>query len=346
MRYIGSKGLLLDNINQVIEENVDGANSFMDIFSGTASVARYFKKSYEVMSNDIIYFSYVLQKATIENDKEPSFKTLKKSGIEDPFKYLEEEPLDKFQFNNKKSFIQNNYSPNEFSDRMYFTNENARRIDFIRVKIEEWFSKKYILENEYFYLLAGLIEAVPFISNISGTYGAYLKHWDKRALKPLRMVKPEVMTNSKLNKSFNADGNELVREIKGDILYIDPPYNNRQYLPNYHVLETIAKYDHPEIYGITGLRPYKEVKSKYCNKSSVAETFSDLIENANFEHIVLSYSTEGIMDSESIINILEKWCIKESIKEYRFPYRRYKGKLSAKKHDLHELIFYAQKKVY
>jgi len=93
-------------------------------------------------------------------------------------------------------------------------------------------------EIEYYYLLASLIEGVPYVSNITGTYGAYLKEWDKRALKAFEMARPDVIDNGKANRSYNADANALIRELEGDILYIDPPYNSRQYAPNYHLLET------------------------------------------------------------------------------------------------------------
>ncbi|SFA86468.1 MULTISPECIES: DNA adenine methylase [unclassified Bacillus (in: firmicutes)] len=343
MRYIGTKTLLIDNIQSVIEKNIPYASSFLDIFSGTATVARNFKNKYQTYSNDQLYFSFVLQKATIENDSIPSFEGLKSLNINDPFSYLDNFPLENYSFTKENSFIWKNYSPHEDCDRMYFSIENAKRIDFIRNEIEKWYINDLILENEYYYLLAGLIEAVPYISNISGTFGAYLKHWDKRALKPLEMVRLPVTTNNKLNICFNKDANQLIREIEGDILYIDPPYNTRQYLPNYHLLETIAKYDYPEIYGVTGLRPYKDVKSKYCNKKDVITEFSDLIENAKFKYIVVSYSNEGIMDEKVIVDILNTYCDSDTVKVYKIPYRRYKGKLSSKEHNLHELIFFAKK---
>ena len=132
-------------------------------------------------------------------------------------------------------------------------------------------------DNEYYYLLAGLIEAVPYISNIAGTYGAYLKHWDKRTNKKLELVRIKTIKNSMSNMCFNEDSNELIKKISGDILYIDPPYNSRQYATNYHLLETISRYDNPNIYGKTGLRPYQDLKSKYCLKREVVDTFSNLI---------------------------------------------------------------------
>ena len=82
MRYIGCKTLLLNNIKEVIDDNVKKASIFCDIFSGTSTVARYFKKYYEILSNDNLYFSYVLQKATIENNKIPKFNKLNFNPIE------------------------------------------------------------------------------------------------------------------------------------------------------------------------------------------------------------------------------------------------------------------------
>ena len=74
-------------------------------------------------------------------------------------------------------------------------------------------------ENEYYYLLAGLIEGVPFVSNITGTYGAYLKRWDKRAYKDFSMIRLEVVDNGYQNRCYNMDSNQLIRQIEG-IFYI------------------------------------------------------------------------------------------------------------------------------
>lgn len=344
MRYIGSKGLLLEKIETIIDENVSDAQSFCDIFSGTSTVARHFKRKYEVISNDLLHFSYVLQRATIENENYPDFKRIKEYLGEDPFDYFEKIKVDRDMLL-RTPFIFENYSPNEKSDRQYFSNENALRIDFIRQSIDYWHNANLLEDNEYYYLLAGLIEAIPFVSNIAGTYGAYLKHWDKRAHKKLELVKLDTFSNGKENKSYNLDSNELIKDINGDILYIDPPYNKRQYAPNYHVLETISRYDNPEIYGKTGMRPYKELKSKYCIVKQVVNTFSELIENAQFKHILLSYSTEGIMSVEDIENVLKKHGIPETFQLTKIPYRRYKHRAGHVEHDLHELLFYIQKEI-
>jgi adenine-specific DNA-methyltransferase len=343
MRFIGSKALLLQNIENVIKENINSADSFCDIFSGTSIVGRYFKKYFQIFSNDLIYFSYVLQKATIENNNIPDFKKIKETlNILDPLDYLENINFDLTFFKNLP-FIYENYSPNVKSERKYFTNENALRIDFIRQTIEEWKINNLINENEYFYLLAALIEGITYVSNIAGTYGAFLKHWDKRAFKQFKLIRLEVNNNNRNNKCFNKDSNILIKEISGDILYIDPPYNQRQYAPNYHILETIARYDYPKIKGKTGLRPYEDIKSQYCIKNKVLDSFEDLIKNANFKHIIVSYSTEGIMSINEIENILKKYGNKNTFKLYKIPYRRYKHRPGNVKHNLHELIFYIKR---
>lgn len=343
MRYIGSKNLLLSEIEKIICENIDNAESFCDIFSGTVTVARYFKKDFKIISNDLLYLSFVLQKATIKNERYPDFLKIKKVLNQDPFDYFETAEV-AYELLKSTPFIYENYSPNAKSERQYFSNKNALQIDFIRQTIEEWKEKKLLEDNEYYYLLAGLIEAVPFISNIAGTYGAYLKHWDKRANKKLNLIKLDTIENKKANKCFNRDSNELIREISGDILYLDPPYNSRQYAPNYHVLETIARYDAPEIYGKTGMRPYQNMKSKYCSKREVLTAFSDLIANANFKHIILSYSSEGIMSLEDIELVLKQYGNAETYKIKKMPYRRYKHRAGHVEHDLHELLIYIGKK--
>ncbi|KEI99891.1 Dam family site-specific DNA-(adenine-N6)-methyltransferase [Clostridium botulinum] len=342
MRYIGSKVNLLNNIAEVIKQNVkEDVETFLDLFSGTGVVGEFFKKDFRILSNDNLYFSYILQKSKIESNSVPQFSNLKKIGIKDPLLFLETE-----SFTIKDNyFITYNYSPYAGCERMYFTIENASRIDFIRQTINEWKEQELINEKEFSYLLATLIEAVPFISNISGTYGAYLKHWDKRALGNLELRNINVLDNKCKNKCYNMDANKLISKVSGDLLYIDTPYNNRQYISNYHVLETIAKYDYPKIYGKTGLRPYEEVKSKYCMKKEVAGVFEDIIKKAKFRHIVISYSSDGLLTDSEIKSIVCNYGLAETFKLYKIPYRKYKSKHKQKNDELYEYIIYIQKDI-
>lgn len=343
MRFIGSKTLLLKNIEEVINENISKAEVFCDIFSGTATVANYFKKNFKIISNDLLFFSYAIQRAIIGQNKVPKFDKIPR--ITNPINYfnnLSEQKLEKLSA--KKRFFQNHYAPT--GNRMYITDENALRIDFARNKIEEWHKKKYINDDDYFYLLASIVEGIPYVSNISGTYGAFHKKWDKRAFKKFELKPLEIYDNKKKNKCYNADGLELIKKISGDILYIDPPYNERQYISNYHLLETAARYDNPIIKGITGQRECSEnEKSNFCIKNKMYGSLEELIKNAKFSHIILSYSTDGLMEINNIEKLLKKYGIIKSYKLYEIPYRRFKSRDLINTKGLNELIFYIKKDV-
>jgi adenine-specific DNA-methyltransferase len=344
MRYIGSKALLLDNIKAVVYSlcgDVESAGNkvFCDLFSGTGVVARFFKKDYQIIANDMLYFPYIVTCAGIENNAVPAFTKLRKIGIEDPLKHLNA----LCPVLNQNCFIAENYSPHGKAGRMYLSGENALRIDAIRQQIEEWKNNALLSGKEYRYVLASLLEGVPFVSNIAGTYGAYLKHWDKRALNRFAMVRPSVADNGKKNICYNQDANKLIRKISGDILYLDPPYNTRQYLPNYHVLETIARYDAPGISGVTGLRAYTDLKSDYCIKQNAESAFDSLIGEADFKYIVISYSDDGLLNPGIILDILNRHCKIGGARLETIPYARYKGKQPQQKKEHNEYIFYAQK---
>ena len=343
MRFIGSKNLLLDNIKNVINKNIPiKSKIFCDIFSGTACVANFFKDDYKIISNDLLYLSYVLQRSKIKNNTIPKFERL---NIKNPIMYFNESKIDLKDLKDLKDkpFIYEEYSPNKKSERRYFSNTNAIKIDFIRQTIKKWKDKNLINQNEYYYLLAAVIEAIPFISNIAGTYGAYLKHWDKRVHKDIELINPTIKNNNKKNECYNLNANILIKKIRGDILYIDPPYNTRQYLPNYHILETVSRYDNPKIYGKTGLRPYEELKSDYCMKSRVCKTFSNLIKDARFKYIILSYNSEGLMKEKEIQKILIENGKPKSYKIYKYPYRRYKHTKDKISHSLEEYLFFIEK---
>ncbi len=345
MRYIGCKTLLLDNIKEVIDRHAPTAKIFCDIFSGTSTVARYFKKCFEVYSNDVLYFSYCLQMATIENPSMPKFELLKQSlNIEDPVDYLNGiETIEMESLPKDLRFCQNNYSP--IGGRMYVTDTNALRIDFCRNKVEDWNNAGVLTKNEYFYLIACIVEGVPFVSNISGTYGAFHKEWDKRTSKKFELLKLDVFDNGKQNKCYNEDGVDLLNKIEGDVLYVDPPYNERQYLPNYHLLETVAKYDFPKLKGLTGQREYgKDQKSEFCSLKTAIKAFDCLVKNAKFKHIILSYNTDGIMPIEDIEKVMKKYGKPETFEITYINYRRYKSKSNLINNDeLKEMLIYIEK---
>ena len=336
MRYIGSKLNLLPQLDSAFSPRIAKGGAFCDIFSGTGVVGRYFKNRFPVISNDLLYFSHVLQYAGIQLNQEPSFALLEKE-VGEPFHYLNTLDISKFKFK-AAPFVAISFSPYQSGERMYLTEKNALTIDAIRQTIQEWLDTDLITQDGYMYLLASLLECVPSVSNIAGTYGAYLKHWDSRTSKPVFLEPTQLTDNGKRNISYNENANDLIKKISGEILYIDPPYNGRQYLGNYHVLESIAKYDNPTLKGKTGTREDLDKASDYCKKGKVAQSFEDLLANANFDYFFISYSTEGLLSEEELVSIAEKHSDPKKIKIYKFPYRRYSRIKDDNKPTVHEIV--------
>jgi len=323
MKFIGNKYRLLDFIDNVInKESIEGP-TVCDPFSGTTAVAQYFKrKGHRVIANDIMFFSYVFQRAFIECNRYPDFSKLIPTlpSFEDrppetirlrelstdfpgPFR-REYEPLWRVinhlnRLPPRSGFVYQNYSLggtlSKKHKRQYFSDSNAMRIDAIRDCIQNWLATGLIDEEEFYVLLAALLDSADFVANNSGTYGAFLKIWRSMALKPLALKVLRLIPSDREHEAHQEDANELVRHTRCDILYLDPPYNTRQYATNYHLLETIAKWDNPRIYGKTGLRPYASQKSDYSVKSKCEKAFADLIDHAECSHILMSYNDEGII---------------------------------------------------
>jgi len=223
----------------------------------------------------------------------------------------------------REGIIFRSYSPSGLAGRMYFTDENGRRIDAILAVLRSSLEKDLLSRTELYLLLALLIDAADRVANISGTYGAYLKKWQASSRARLSLRPFEIVESALDHRAYRRDANELISELEGDVLYIDPPYNSRQYPANYHVLEVIAEYPEVEdstayeasLYGKTGLRPYAEERSLYCiepgaRRSShghAGSALHHLINTANVDHIVVSYNEEGILGIDDIVEFLAEF---------------------------------------
>jgi adenine-specific DNA-methyltransferase len=289
MNYIGSKNKLSTFIKSTIYSVVGNDLSekvFCDIFAGTGIIGRNLKTEVkQVIANDCEYYSYVLNKNYIENH----------TKIEDKSNYIKE--LNNLPLT-ENGFIYKNYCLGGNGERQYFSDYNGKKIDTIRQKIEEWKNENKISANLYFFLLASLLECADSVANTASVYGAYLKNLKKTAQKRLVLQSANFDLNDNEHQVFNMDSNDLIQQICGDILYLDPPHNARQYGANYHLLNTIAKYDNFIPKGKTGLRNYQ--KSKYCSRNNVQYEFENLIKNANFKYIFLSYNNEGLMTEQEV----------------------------------------------
>lgn len=340
MRYLGNKTRMLENINSVILDNNITEGVFCDLFAGSGSVGDYFKERFQIISNDYLHSLSIVNKAKLENKDIPSFKDfIKKYGV-DPFTYFN----NKIYISDSQFFITNNYSPK--GNRQFFTEKNATKIDGIRIEIEKLYKDFIIDLKERNFLIASLIESVMGVSNTTGTYEAYLKNWDNRALKEFELQPINIRKANKIfnNTIYNKDSNELLRKINGDVLYIDPPYTVTDYNSAYHVLESISKYDYPTIGGITGRRKEITKKSKYTKKKQALINFEDLFRQANFNHILVSYSTQGLVAVDELVELAKKFAINNEVKVYEFPFREYKNIRSSQKgDDLKEIILYFKK---
>lgn len=322
MRYMGNKTKIADKIIDFIEKNAGESKVIVDLFSGSAATASCFASKYTVVGNDLLYFSKCVTTLYTKVDKNDLNNYLRKMN----------------NLDGVIGFITINYSPFKTNKRMYFSVENASKIDAAMIFIKK-------IENQIIRdaLIGVVIESVSKVANVTGVYGAYLKTWDKRALKPIIFDYEDSKIYSKdQNVVHNDDANELIKNVTGDILYIDPPYTKNDYSTQYHLLETIALYDEPEIVGITGTRKNKKT-SAFTKKIDAEIMFDRLIFNAKQKHIFVSYSSDGLMSKEFILAVLKRYSSNGKVKTLEIPHRNYTNHRSISKDSLKEYVFYISK---
>lgn len=294
VNYIGSKHKLSPFIYETVTAVCGDDLSdkiFCDLFAGTGIVGRTFKPYVkQVVSNDIEYYSYVLNRNYIGNHQAFDYDVL-----------LEE--LNALE--GVKGFVFENYSHGGSANRNYFTSENGQKIDAVRKKINTWKRSAQISEDQFYFLLASLLESADKVANTASVYGAFLKHIKKSAAKKMVITPADFEITKNAHRVFQKDSNQLIKKIEGDILYLDPPYNNRQYGANYHLLNTMAKYDTFVPKGKTGLRDY--YRSDWCRTGEVLQSFEELIENADFSYVFLSYNNEGLMSKHQVREVMERF---------------------------------------
>ena len=319
MKYIGNKTRVLGFIEDCLKRSeIDfTGKKVADLFAGTGSVSSFFlKNKCEVYSCDNMTYSIAEQYRVNYYFKEPLFDEISfiigGNTLDDVLNFLNN--LVPF-----KGYFFENFAPSGKYKRQYFTDKNAQKIDAIREKIESF--KDYLSNEKIMFLLGILMCSADRVSNTSGTYGAYLKIWRSMALKDIILEKPKFISNGK-NFIFQDDVLNFVKNNKKfDIVYLDPPYNKRQYASNFHVLESIVVYDKQLLKGKTGLRNYDKQKSDFCIVKKVKKAFEELIENIDSKYIIMSYSTEGLLSEDEILLILKN---KGEVVSYKNNYRRFK----------------------
>lgn len=268
-RYLGNKYKLLPFITKVVSEECSDIKSVADIFAGTGAVSSAFLDK-AITTNDLMYSNYICNYAWFSSQE-----------------YNPQTIIDYIIKYNSISEYEDNYMTENFANT-YFSYNDCSKIGFIREDIEENYRDGNINDRERAILITSLLYAMDKIAKTCGHYDAYRKGADFDASLELFVPLAEVHNNAD-NKCFNKDANELVKEIYADLVYIDPPYNSRQYCDAYHLLENVARWEKPDVFGVAKKMNRDKMKSKYCTQSAT-EAFEYLIKNINAKYILFSYN--------------------------------------------------------
>lgn len=273
-RYLGSKAKLIDFIHKVVNENCKDIKSVLDLFGGTGIVGYSFNKECSILINDILTTNLV---------------------VYDTFFSYEQIDLNKVEtiINNYNSIDieEDNYFSINFADT-YLSEKNMKKVGYIRDDIDKLFMNKKINKREKSILVCSLIYSIDKIANTVGHYDAYRKKGNLNQILHMQVPHLNMDIYNNNNQIFNEDSNQLVKKVNADLVYIDPPYNSRQYCDAYHFLENVALNKKPEVFGVARKMDRSKLKSKYCT-SKAANEFADLIENIESKYILVSYNNTG-----------------------------------------------------
>lgn len=267
-RYLGNKYKLNDFIKKVIDKECGDFESFADLFAGTGAVASIYQNKHLIV-NDILYSNYVCHQTWF--------------GTEN---YSKSKIIDYINKYNGITIYSDNYMSKNYGDT-FFSKKNCRKIGYIRENIERNYKKGLLNNREKCILITSLLYAMDKIANTCGHYDAYRRNGELD--RKLELLVPKIEKSNPNNEIYNEDINHLVKYIKADVVYLDPPYNSRQYCDAYHLLENVARWEKPKVFGVAKKPDRTALKSDYCTQSAVS-AFEDLIKNINAKFIVLSYN--------------------------------------------------------
>lgn len=321
-RYLGNKYKLLPFISKVVDDNCKNVEIFADLFAGTGAVSSAFYDKI-IITNDILYSNYICNRAWFDSEKFDKEK-IKNIILE----YNQSTPLEE------------NYMSINFADT-FFSSDDCRKIGFIRDDIEHKYKTGLINERERALLITSLLYAMDKIANTCGHYDAYRQGVEYN--KNIELCVPDASnSNNPRNECYNMDINCLAEDIYADLVYLDPPYNSRQYCDAYHLLENVARWEKPEVRGVARKMDRKNLKSNYCTKFAT-ESFDDLINKLKCRYILLSYnnmkdkgnerSNAKISDND-ILRILEKKGTVKIFSEIYKPFSAGKSKIEGNEERL------------
>lgn len=294
VRYIGSKARVADAIAALIGRPDGPRSRLIEPFCGTGVVSeRAALRGWNVTLNDTLFSATIMAAARMTAREDIPFRAF--GSYERALVHLNELPP-------REGFIYREYSP--ASERKYFSEENAARIDAIRFEIEQHFERGEITTVEHRVLVADLMAAANRVANIAGTYGCFLRHWLPQAREPLMLVPRRTLFSRRVDLRIHCGDVLEVPMTADDVAYLDPPYTKRQYAAYYHILETIALGDEPEVTGVTGLRPWVQNASRFCYRRKALGAIAEMVRQLPPRRILLSYSSEGHVPIEPLTEAL------------------------------------------
>jgi len=347
LNYIGSKFLLLDWITSSMKEKT-GWESFADktigdVFSGTGIVSYNFRNHRaKVISNDAELYSSIITHAFTRS----LYTDVCKKIIEELQKDVEDN-----KHCDTVGFITTHYSPHNTNERKFFTVENAKRIDYMRDRLEaiKHTHTHSLTDDEYKFILASILLSADAVSNVPAVYGCFLKSFKAKAVKNL-LLQPihnntTAVVDGSITYNYDVLNKDFLSSFETDLVYLDPPYNARQYSKNYFPLNMIAK--SPEtllselpLKGKTGI-PTDCFMSSFCKKGGVAETaFETLFKELNTKWIFLSYNSESIVSKERMLDIMKRYGDASVIER---DYKRFKSYEYNKDVEIKEYLFCLKK---
>jgi adenine-specific DNA-methyltransferase len=356
MRYIGNKTKLLPFLRSAIARLGIARGVAHDAFAGTAAVGRALKADgWRVHSSDLMTYSYVMQRAYVVASKLGSFEALAKvhpSIGALPRRSLTVGAIGDFLASGSSptdGFFARNFAP--AGGRMYFTDENARRIDAARTTLHEWHCAGLVGDDTFYVLLAAIIEGADRVANTAGVYAAYIKKWQPNALRPFGVLAEAPVRSRARCVAHQADAIEVADALGPvDLLYVDPPYNTRQYAGYYHVPELIARgwFDSAvELRGKTGLIADRQQRSVWCSRRQAPGALRDLLSASGAKHALVSYNSEGVIEDGELRAILRAAAIDGRVRRSTLRYKRYRADSDRegrryKGDEVVELLYYAR----
>jgi len=306
IKYIGSKRVLLPAILRACAALCQPGGTVADLFSGTARVGNALKGAgFRVIANDINAYAHALGTCYVQADAERWA-----------------EPVRRILADLGRLPGRPGYFTETFCETARFLQpHNGARVDAIRDAIEAM-----ALEPELkAVLLVSLMEAADRVDSTAGLQMAYMKQWAKRSFNDLELRLPALLPRPAAGACLALHGEAVAaaRDVEADLVYLDPPYNQHSYLGNYHVWETLVRWDAPEPYGIARKRSdVRERKSAFNSRPGILPAMEGVLDGLRCRTILVSFSDEGFLSRDAMEALLRK---RGHVAVAELPHGRYVG---------------------